>query len=117
LNRQHILARLRAEAGSASPADSGSLGEQYVTLDQAAAIVGRSKRTLERYLNDPKYRHYGMPQPDVEGAGGKAHEWHWQRLRAWLEKTFPRPLPERFPACRLANRHGPTTPRTRRHAG
>ena len=62
-----------------------------------AQTVNRDKKTLERYLNDPKYKKHGMPAPDVEGGGGKPHEWKWSTLRPWLERTFKRPLPERFP--------------------
>jgi hypothetical protein len=45
--------------------------DQYVTLDQAAAMVHRSKRTLERYKrrkSDP------LPDPDISGGGGRADE-------------------------------------------
>jgi len=71
---------------------------QYVTLDQVAALINRKKKTLERYLNEPKYKKkFDMPQPEVEGGGGKPHEWLWPTLQPWLEKTFGRKLPERFP--------------------
>jgi hypothetical protein len=70
-----------------------SQGEQYVTLDQAAGFVNRGKKTLERYLKKEK-----MPQPDVEGGGGRPHEWIWSTLRPWLEKTFGKSLPERLPS-------------------
>jgi hypothetical protein len=70
---------------------------QYITLDQAAALINRKKKTLERYLNDPSYKKFQMPQPEVEGGGGKPHEWLWSTLRPWLESTFARKLPERFP--------------------
>jgi hypothetical protein len=74
--------------------------DQYVTLDMAAAMVNRSKKTLERCLADPDS---GMPPPDVEGGGGRPHEWRWSRLRPWLESTFERELPEVFP--RHSDRH------------
>jgi predicted DNA-binding transcriptional regulator YafY len=67
--------------------------EQYVTMDQAAAMVNKSKKTLERYLGEEK-----MPQPEVEGGGGKAHEWKWSTLRPWLEQTFGKVLPTRLPS-------------------
>ncbi len=73
--------------------------DDFVTLDQAAALIRLSKKTLERYLNDPKYQHAGMPQPDIEGGGGKANQWRWSRLRPWMEATFKRDdLPARFPS-------------------
>lgn len=67
---------------------------QYVNLDRAAALVHKSKKTLERYKNE---QDSDMPEPAVEGGGGKAAEWEWGTLRPWLEKTFNRKLPERFP--------------------
>lgn len=71
---------------------------QMVTLDQAAAIVHRSKRTLEKYLYDPALvRRYAMPPPSLEGGGGRPHEWEWSVIRPWLERVFRRPLPERVP--------------------
>jgi len=65
----------------------------YVTLDQAAASVSRSKRSLERYKKE-------MPVPDVKGGGGRPSEWLWSELRPWLEKKFGRRLPEHFHAER-----------------
>jgi hypothetical protein len=72
--------------------------DQYVTLDQAAALVNRRKKTLERYLRQPKSEAARMPEPDVEGTGGKPHEWKWSNLRPWLEKTFGKQLPGRLPS-------------------
>jgi hypothetical protein len=67
---------------------------QYVTLDQMAAHVNRSKRTLERL----KTRELNpLPPPDVEGGGGRPDEWVWSKIRPWLEKEFGRQLPLRFP--------------------
>ncbi|HKM56193.1 MAG TPA: hypothetical protein VJY33_22485 [Isosphaeraceae bacterium] len=59
-----------------------------VTLDQAAALVNRSARTLERY------KKLGMPRPFVLGGGGKPHEYPLDEMRKWLQKTFNRPIPE-----------------------
>lgn len=71
--------------------------EQYVTLDQAAALVNRSKKTLARC----KARNSKpLPHPDVEGGGGKADEWKWSTLRPWLEAEYGRPLPVRLPSLR-----------------
>ncbi len=81
------------ERGEASDSEDVGGADNYITLDQAAAVVGRSKRTLERYLEN-------MPTPDVEGGGGKPHEWKWSTLRPWLMENFDRDLPERFPASR-----------------
>ena len=83
--------------GSAPPIAPPSL-DQYVTLDQAAALVNRSKKTLERYLRNPKSEAARMPEPDVEGTGGKPHEWKWVTLRSWLETTFGKKLPDRIPS-------------------
>jgi hypothetical protein len=69
--------------------------DQYVTLDQAASIVQRSKRTLER----AKYqRESTMPKPAVKGGGGKPDEWLWSDIRPWLEETYQKKLSERFPS-------------------
>ena len=67
--------------------------EQYVTLNQAAAIVNRQKKSLERYL----YKEM-LPPPDVEGGGGKPHEWKWSRLRPCLELIYKKQLPAKFPS-------------------
>jgi hypothetical protein len=70
---------------------------QYVTLDKLAAIVSRSKRSLEKRKSR---KHNPLPAPDVEGGGGKPDEWIWATIRAWLEKEFGRKLPERYPSIR-----------------
>jgi hypothetical protein len=92
-------------AGQGSPATPSEQtgpppppSEQYVTLDQMAGLVNRSKRTLEkrkRRKNTP------LPDPDVAGGGGKPDEWKWSAIRPWLEKEFGRQLPEQFPAGRF----------------
>jgi hypothetical protein len=61
---------------------------ELVTLDQAAALVNRSARTLERY------KKRGLPRPFVLGGGGKPHEYPWEEMKEWLQKTFNRPIPE-----------------------
>lgn len=65
--------------------------EDFVTLRQAAAIVNRSKRTLEKHK-------VTMPVPRISDGGGKPDEWAWSELRPWLEEWSGRKLPERFPA-------------------
>jgi hypothetical protein len=96
-----ILAALDNAAGApsglagdeTSVAHSNDL-EQHVTLDRMAALVNRSKRTLERFKtrkNNP------LPLPDIEGGGGKPDEWLWSKVRPWLEREFNRTLPERYP--------------------
>ncbi len=71
---------------------------QYVTLDQIAACVNRPKKTLDRYLNDPRYESRGMPPPDLVGTGGRQHQWLWTTIRPWLVKTFGKTnLPQRLP--------------------
>jgi len=69
-------------------ADAGV--DDLVNLDEAAAMVHRSKRTLERQLSK-------MPAPHVQGGGGKPSLWKWAELRPWLEKEFVPDLPKRFP--------------------
>jgi hypothetical protein len=68
---------------------------QYVTLDSMAAIVQRSKRTLE---NRRDRRTNPLPSPDVEGGGGKPHEWIWTKIRPWLTSEFGKQLPVVFPS-------------------
>ena len=70
--------------------------ETYVTLDQAAAVCGSSKRTLERYLKNGK-----LPEPDLCGGHGEAHKWAWSNLRPALEEHVRPSLPVRFPASRV----------------
>jgi predicted DNA-binding transcriptional regulator AlpA len=65
--------------------------DPLVTLDQMAALVKRSKRTLYRYANRPQV---GMPPPEIEGGGGKASYWRWSAIRPWLNATFERDFPE-----------------------
>lgn len=66
-----------------------------VTLDQAAAMVSVSKRTLERRKTSGD-----LPVPVIEGGGGRADRWDWKTIRPWLEETFKVSLPEIFPAHR-----------------
>jgi hypothetical protein len=83
-------------AGSQVPSAPVAIPER-LTLDQAAALVHRSKRTLERYKTRGE-----LPPPSVEGGGGRFDLWDWPIMRPWLIETFNTELPERFPARRLA---------------
>lgn len=85
-----VLSEIQATAESKG--GGGTSMPQYVTMDQAAAIVSRSKRTLRGY-----YDNGDMPEPEIRGKGGTPHEWQWEKLRPWLQETFKRPLPERYP--------------------
>lgn len=69
--------------------------DALVTLDQAAAIISKKKRTMERYLQDGQ-----LPRPDIEGGGGRAHQWYWSNLRPAL-LAFRHDLPRRFPTSRF----------------
>jgi hypothetical protein len=75
---------LRFQEAPESPPD-----DVFVTLDQAAAMVQRSKRTLEKKRN--------LPAPDIRGSGGRPHEWKWNRIRPWLESEYKRSLPQTLP--------------------
>lgn len=68
---------------------------QLVTLDQIAAIVRRSRKTLQNYRCP--YHPRAMPEPAVEGSGKIPHLYDWARIRCWLSLTFAIPLPEHFP--------------------
>lgn len=100
----------RAASPESAPADASDKAEppaerlpDYVTLDQAAAAVHRTKRTLEYRKTEGK-----LPPPSVEGGGGKPDLWDWPIIRPSLEKEFGVKLPEAFPridAGRRANRN------------
>ena len=77
---------------SSNPDDTAS---QYVTLDQMAALASRSKRTLEGWLKTGK-----LPDPDVEGGGGKPHLWLWAEVCQSLTDHSGIPQPERYPSLR-----------------
>lgn len=66
----------------------------HVTLQQCAALVKRSKRTLERWKTDD----HEFPTPNVLGGDGKADEWLWSEIRPYLEKKSDRKLPKVFPS-------------------
>lgn len=83
---------LRGGPAIGAAAGQGEDGEQLVTLDQAAAMVRRSKRTLEKYRDR-------LPDPRVWGGGGRPHLYAWGELRAVLVRVFGTRLPERFPGA------------------
>jgi hypothetical protein len=77
------------------PVDEPGALERFsdlVTLAQVAAAVHKSKRTLE----DRKTKGT-LPEPVVEGGGGKTALYDWKVMRPWLEREFGMILPERFP--------------------
>jgi hypothetical protein len=88
-----VLSELDEAAAAVRQLPAGA--PQYVTLHQMAAIVNRSKKTLERLKTREKNP---LPPPDVEGGGGgKLDEWEWSKVRPWLAAEFGKNLPERFP--------------------
>lgn len=82
----------RALQDQKPPADA-QRHEYLVTLQQAAAMVSRSKKTLERR----KAKDLKFPMPKVAGGGGKPDEYAWSEMRKYLEAEFDRNLPEHFP--------------------
>jgi hypothetical protein len=68
--------------------------DPLVTLRQAAAAVGRSKRTLE------KLKARGMPRPAALGGRGRAALWRWSELRPWLADYFHVAVPDDPPVRR-----------------
>ena len=81
-----VLESVKAKRTSESGQDDM---QGYVTLYQAAKIVCRSKRTLEKIKD--------LPLPNVEGGGGKTAFWAWDEMRPWLELHFGMKLPKKFP--------------------
>ena len=77
--------------------------EHYVKLRQAAAIVNKSKETLEPLVGNV------LPEPDIRAAkgSGKAHEWKWSSIRPALMRHFNRELPEVFPTDTLLRKQMP----------
>ena len=73
---------------------NGNTQPQYITLDRMAALVSRSKQTLE---NRKTRKKNPLPDPDIPGGGGKADEWEYEKVRPWLEGEFRRMLPDRLP--------------------
>jgi hypothetical protein len=99
--RDHTPSAANTPAGevqATAPAAHDPTFPRYVTLDQMAASVSRSKRTLEKRKGSKKDP---LPSPDVKGGGGKPDEWLWERVRPWLEREFGRKLPGQFPGDRF----------------
>lgn len=99
---QIVQAALLREADIAGEQLAGQISDDVpcmVTLTQMAAIVSKSKKTLERF-----YAEGGLPAPIVEGGNGVANEWRWSEVRAPLSAKYGRELPERFPADRFVAR-------------
>jgi len=92
---EKVAATAATPAVTASePAVAPAVPDEYVTLDQIAARVNKCKRTMENRISrmiNP------FSDPDIQGAGGKASEWLWSKVRPWLEIEFERPLPEPYP--------------------
>ncbi len=103
LNARETNQRIRKEIGRAAHLcregllmNPDDVSPQYVTLDQMAAKVNRTKKTLERwYLKGTKKGK--LPEPDVEGGGGNPHEWLWSKVREPLEKLSGKIMPEVYP--------------------
>ena len=77
---KRILAAV-LKAGAACSAEIVEPHDYHVTLQQAAAFVSKSKRTLERWQHDDP----DFPLPEVEGGGGNASLWKWSALRVYLK--------------------------------
>lgn len=95
----HVPPEALAEAQNSDTshsADAVSATDDIVTLDQAAALVKQSKRTLERWLKDGK-----LPAPDIVGGGGKAHRWIWARIREPLQNQSGLIMPAKSPGNRV----------------
>lgn len=80
--------RLRLAMGDADNTPPRNL----VTLQQAATMVKRSKRTLEKLAD--------LPKPVRKGKRGQPHQYSWKELRPVLERAYMPPdkrLPDKVP--------------------
>lgn len=78
-----------ADRGARASAQTSDL----ITLNQASALVKKTKRTLHRWqTQDP------IPAPVVEGGGGRTAYYPYAVIRPWLEKHSGLKLPDRPPA-------------------
>ncbi len=70
-----------------TPEGEPEIEDHLVTLNQVAAVVHRSKRTLEKYRrhDDPEKR---LPDPHIRGGGGRPHEYSWQAMKGWIQRVF-----------------------------
>jgi len=66
----------------------------HVTLQQAAPLVSKHKRTLERWQKEDS----NFPLPEVQGQGGTASLWKWSILRLYLQERTKLALPEYHPS-------------------
>ncbi len=102
LGLMKMKAELRLELATAvglCERAGGKASDCYVTLQQMASIVNKSKATLER-LN----RRRKLPIADVKGGKGKSDEWLWSKVRPVLEREYSRLLPEQFPGDKFIRR-------------
>lgn len=97
LDVRALVDRIRNESARAMEAESVD-DQQYIDLDDLAAIVRHHKRTLER-LKARKVNPF--PSPDREGGGGKADYWIWSKVRPWLEQEYGMTLPTTYPDIRI----------------
>lgn len=77
----------------------GKAPDCYVTLQQMASIVNKSKSTLEKLKGAKK-----LPAPNVKGGKGRPDEWLWSNVRPVLEREYNRTLSEQFPSDRFVAR-------------
>jgi hypothetical protein len=92
--RSALLDALAAPADWRPPLPKNEPAPQYVDLVMLHSYLHVSKRKMERLKAHPENP---MPDPDIEGGGGKKDWWIWSKLRPWLQEEFGRILPERFP--------------------
>jgi hypothetical protein len=68
--------------------------KRLVTLREMAALVNRTKKTLEKLKSRASNP---LPKPDIPGGRGRPDEWLWDRVRPWLQEQFKRNLPRELP--------------------
>jgi hypothetical protein len=83
-----MLSAAGAKVGAAVQPRSDESKIQYVSYSVMAAMVGKSKKTLDRWQKKEP-----LPMPAIEGGKGRPNEYEYQAVREWLERHSTRRMP------------------------